>query len=201
MNPIGLYEPGGSVLHRLGIGWKLSGLLVLAVVVFALPSPIWLGAVAGVVVLGYAVARIPVRRCVQAARALVPLVVVMFGLQWLLLGLDSAAVTCLRIFATLAAANLFTLATRVDDVVGAVERWLGPLRRFGLRPDRVGLLVGLTMQAVAGLSRIAVEVRDAQRARGAGRSVPAFVVPFLVRTLRYADELGEALAARGVGDR
>lgn len=201
MNPIGLYEPGSSVLHRLGVGWKLAGLLVLAAVVFAVSAPSWLGVAAGVAVLGYVVARIPVRRCAQATKALVSLVAVMFGLQWLLLGIDSAVVTCLRIFATLAAANLFTLTTRVDDVVGAVERGLGPLRRFGLRPDRVGLLVGLTMQAVTGLSRIAGEVRDAQRARGAGRSVPAFVVPFLVRTLRYADELGEALAARGVGDR
>jgi biotin transport system permease protein len=201
VNPLGLYEPGTSVLHRIGVGWKLAGLLVLAAFAFAVSAPIWLGAVAGLAVLGYAVARIPARRCLQAARALVLLVAAMFGLQWLLLGLDSAVVTSLRIFATLAAANLFTLTTRVDDVVTAVERRLGPLRRFGVRPDRVGLLVGLTMQAMAGLARIAAEVRDAQRARGAGRSLPAFVVPFLVRTLRYADELGEALAARGVGDR
>jgi biotin transport system permease protein len=32
------------------------------------------------------------------------------------------------------------------------------------------------------------------------RSVVAFAVPFLVRTLKHADELGEALAARGVAD-
>ncbi len=56
------------------------------------------------------------------------------------------------------------------------------------------------LQAVAALSTIATQVREAQRARNAERSISAFAVPFLVRTLRHSDELGEALAARGVGD-
>lgn len=201
MNPLGLYEPGDSPLHRAGVGWKLVGMLTLAVVVLVMTSPAWLGGICAAVVLAYAVARIPPRRCGQAARAVLPLVTVMFLLQWWLLGLDGAMVVCLRIFAMVAAANLFTLTTRVDAVIETIEHRLAPLRRFGVRPDRVGLMVGLTLQAVTNLSGIAAEVRDAARARGASRSVTAFAVPFLVRTVRYADRLGEALAARGVGDR
>ena len=53
---------------------------------------------------------------------------------------------------------------------------------------------------MAALSTIAADVREAAKARDAQRSVTAFAVPFLVRTLRHADELGEALAARGEGD-
>ena len=34
MNPLGLYEPGSSALHRLGAGWKFAGLLVFAVLAF-----------------------------------------------------------------------------------------------------------------------------------------------------------------------
>ncbi|MFC4944613.1 energy-coupling factor transporter transmembrane component T family protein [Pseudonocardia sp. GCM10023141] len=201
MNPLGLYEPGTSVVHRIGVGWKIVALLLLAAATFAVVSPLWLAGMCGGVVVAYAVARVPLRRCGQAVRTIGPLVVVMFLLQWWLIGRDSAVVVCLRIFVALAAANLFTLTTRIDDIVTTIEHRLGPLCRFGVRPDRVGLMVGLTVQAVAGLSRVAGEVRDAQRARGASRSVVAFAVPFLVRTLRYADELGEALAARGVGDR
>ncbi|MEU6645005.1 energy-coupling factor transporter transmembrane protein EcfT [Saccharomonospora sp. NPDC046836] len=201
MTPLGLYEPGTSVLHRIPAGAKFLGVLVLASAVLVLDSPVALGALCGAVVLGYVLARIPGRRCWQIARTLLLLVGFVFALQWWLLGLPAAAVVCLRLVAALAAANLFTLTTRVDDVVSAVERALRPLRRFGVRPDRIGLLVGLTLQAVAALSVIAGEVREAARARGADRSVTAFAVPFLVRTLRHADELGEALAARGAGDR
>jgi biotin transport system permease protein len=125
---------------------------------------------------------------------------VLFALQAWLLSVHDAAVTVLRLVAALGAASLLTFTTRVDAVVAALERGLGPLRRFGVRPARVGLLVGLTLQAVSTLSGIAGSVQEAARARGAERSLVAFAVPFLVRTLTYADELGEALAARGAGD-
>lgn len=200
MNPLGLYEPGTSPLHRVPAGVKFLALLALAVLIFVFAAPTPLGVLAGAVLLGYLVARVSPGRCWRLARFLVPLLAVIFALQWWLLGLDQAIVVTLRLFGALAAANLFTLTTRVDDMVGAVERGLRPLRRFGVRPERAGLLVGLTMQAIAVLSTIAAETREAQRARDADRSVSAFAIPFLVRTLRHADELGEALAARGVGD-
>ncbi|RKT83132.1 biotin transport system permease protein [Saccharopolyspora antimicrobica] len=200
MNPLGLYEPGTSTVHRAPAGWKFLALLVFAVVIFVLNSPLALASSALAVVLAYVLARIPARRCWQISRLLIPLLAVVFLLQWWMLGLDSAAVVCLRLLTALGAANLFTLTTRVDDLVSAVERGLRPTRRLGVRPERIGLLVGLTLQAVAALSTIATQVREAQRARNAERSISAFAVPFLVRTLRHADDLGEALAARGVGD-
>jgi biotin transport system permease protein len=46
--------------------------------------------------------------------------------------------------------------------------------------------------------RRARDVREAQLARGVRRDVRAFAVPYLVMALKHADELGDALAARGV---
>jgi biotin transport system permease protein len=175
-------------------------MLALVTVSVVLRSPIVLGVICVVVALGYPLARIPWDRVWPLLRSVLLLAVVILALQTWLLDVRSAAVTVLRLVAALGVASLFTLTTRIDDVVGAIERALGPLRRFGVRPDRVGLLVGLTLQAVSTLSGIAASVREAARARGAERSVVAFAVPFLVRTLKHADELGEALAARGAGD-
>lgn len=196
----GWYEPGTTPLHRVPAGAKLAALLLLAVLVFLLDSPQALGGVCAAVLLGYASARVSLRRCLRLARTLTPVVVFVFAIQGLLLGPASALVVCLRLVAALAAAELFTATTRIDDIVSAVESALRPLRRFGVRPDRVGLAVGLTLQAVAVLSKIAAEVRHAAVARNAGFSPRAFVVPFLVRTLRHSDDLGRALAARGEGD-
>ena len=47
---------------------------------------------------------------------------------------------------------------------------------------------------------LAEQVRDAQRARGLSASPRAFAVPLVVRSLRHADALGDALVARGVDD-
>lgn len=195
------YEPGSSPLHRTPAGPKFLALLVLAALVLVLSSPLWLGGLGTLVAAGYAVARVPARRCLFLLRSLTVLVVFVFALQWWLLGAASALLICLRIVCALGAAHLFTLTTRVDDVVSAIERGAHPLRRFGVRPERLGLLVGLTLQAIAVLSSTAAQVREAAKARGAERSPTAFAVPFLVRTIRHADELGEALAARGESDR
>jgi biotin transport system permease protein len=146
------------------------------------------------------VARIPWRRVAPLLRTLALLLVLIGLVQWWLLGPERALVIALRLVAAIGVATLFTLTTRVDDLVGAVERGLGPLRRFGVDPEQLGLLVGLTIQSVGTLSGIAGQVRAAARARGAGGSVTAFAVPFMIRTLRHADALGEALAARGWGD-
>jgi len=200
MNPLGLYAPGTSPLHRTPAGPKLLGLMVFVTVVVILGTVPWLAGACGVAALGYLVARPPWTRVWQVLRLLIVLAVLVGGLQLWLVGLEPALVTVLRLVAALAAANLFTLTTRIDAVVAAVEHGLGPLRRFGVRPEQLGLLVGLTVQAVGTLAAIAGSVREAAVARGAGRSPTAFAVPFVVRTLRHADELGEALAARGIGD-
>jgi biotin transport system permease protein len=200
MTTFGLYESGTSPLHRLPAGAKFLATLAISILTFVLRAPAWLGVTALAVALAYAVGRIPLRRCWRTARTLVPLTLFVFLFQWWLQGLDDAVPVSLRLLTTLACAQLFTLTTRVDDLISAVERTLRPARRLGVRPERVGLLVGLTLQAIAALSVIAGEVREAQRAREATRSLQAFAVPFLVRTLRHADELGEALAARGLDD-
>lgn len=200
MTPLGLYSPGTSLLHRAPAGVKLLALLVLVTAVMLVGSPAWLGGACAFVAVGYAIARIPLPRIGQLLRTLLLLAVLVGALQIWLLGWQPALVTVLRLAAALAAAGLFTLTTRIDAVVATVERALAPLRRLGVRPDRLGLLVGLTVQAVTTLAEIAGSVREAARARGAERSPTAFAVPFVIRTLRHADELGEALTARGIAD-
>jgi len=77
---------------------------------------------------------------------------------------------------------------------------LRPLRRAGVDPERVALVLALAVRTVPVLVGIGGEVQQARAARGAERSVRAFAVPFVIRSLRHADRLGEALEARGVDD-
>ena len=74
------------------------------------------------------------------------------------------------------------------------------LTRIGLDPERIGLLIALSIRAVPVVAGLATEVRDAQRARGLETDLRAFAVPLIIRSLRHADTVAEALVARGVED-
>jgi len=93
-----------------------------------------------------------------------------------------------------------TLTTRTSELVDALVGACRPLRALRVDPERVGLMVALGIRCVPVVIGLAEEVRDAQRARGLVASPRAFAVPLIVRSLRHADTLGEALVARGLDD-
>ena len=200
MSTIGLYLPGTSVLHRAPAGAKLVA-LVLAGAASVFLDEVWQLVVAlGVVTVGYGVAGIPLRTAVAQLRPLVWVAGVAAVFHVLVNGWERAVVVLGVIALLVLLAALVTLTTRTTDLVDALLAACRPLRRVGVDPERVGLLLALGIRCVPVVVGLAEQVREAQRARGLGASPRAFVVPLIVRSLRHADALGEALVARGVED-
>ncbi len=193
-----LYRPGDGPWHRMPAGRKTVLLLVLVLAVSLLP-PVWPTAVAAsaLCVACYATPGVGVRELGRQIWALRWLVLVAFGIPCLFLGVEAAAVGMVRIVAAVALAGLLSLTTPVAVLLDVVERALRPLHRVGVDAARTALLLVVALGTVPTLARLAREVRSAQHARGA-RGIRVFVVPFLVLALRHADDLGDALTARGV---
>ncbi|WP_280294043.1 energy-coupling factor transporter transmembrane component T family protein [Nocardia abscessus] len=198
---IGLYRPGNSLLHRIPAGAKLVLLLVsiVAGTVFV-RTPVQVLVAATAVAGLFAAAGIPWRVALAQLRPLVWMVLLIAAFQVLITSPARAAVVCGVLVVSVALAALFTLTTRVTDMLDAVTRWLGPLRRVGVDPERIGLLLALAIRCVPLLAGIVHDVAEARRARGLEWSMTALVTPVLVRALRTADAMGDALAARGVDD-
>ncbi|WP_280315486.1 energy-coupling factor transporter transmembrane component T family protein [Nocardia abscessus] len=198
---IGLYRPGNSLLHRIPAGAKLVLLLVsiVAGTVFV-RTPVQVLVAATAVAGLFAAAGIPWRVALAQLRPLVWMVLLIAAFQVLITSPARAAVVCGVLVLSVALAALFTLTTRVTDMLDAVTRWLGPLRRVGVDPERIGLLLALAIRCVPLLAGIVHDVAEARRARGLEWSMTALVTPVLVRALRTADAMGDALAARGVDD-
>lgn len=199
MTPAGLYHPGTTMLHRLPAGVKLAGLAAGITVVLLLDRR-WLPAAGGGIGILYAAARIPPRLALAQVRPLLWFAVFLLVLQALLTDWQRAVSVVLTLVLGVALAGLVTLTTRVSAMLDVVEALLGPLGRFGVRPDRVGLVLALAVRGVPVIAGIAGTVRDAHRARGSTVAPWAVLVPVVVRVLRHADSLGDALAARGVND-
>jgi biotin transport system permease protein len=197
---IGLYVPGTSVVHRARPGLKLLALPAFLTWLAVWRSPAVVAG--GFVLLGLVavLSRVGARKVLAQVRPTVPVVAVVAVAQVWLADARTAVVVAGSLLLAVAAAGLVTLTTRTQDLLDAVVTGLRPLRRVGVDPDRVGLLLALTIRSVPVLVGLAAEVRDARRARGAERSARAFAVPLVIRAVRHADRLGEALAARGVDD-
>lgn len=199
MTAAGIYHAGTSVLHLLPAGAKLAGLAGGITVLLLLDDLRWLAVAALGVISLYAAARIPLRMASAQLRPLLWFGLVLLVVQLLLTDWRHALVVVLTLVLSVALAGLVTLTTRVSAMLDVVETLLRPLRRV-IRPDRVGLVLALTVRAVPVIAAIAATVRDAYRARGVTGRPWAVLVPVIVRVLRHADALGDALAARGIDD-
>lgn len=194
------YRPGTSLLHRSGPGAKMLGLLVFSTVLVVWQSPftVLLGCVlvAGL----YGVAGFGVRTLWEQVWPLRWFVLFLLPFQWWTAGWQMAVVVVGTLVVVVVGAALLTLTTRVTDLLDLIGRLLEPARAIGVDPDRVALLLALTVRAIPVIAATLFEARDARRARGLERSTRALVTPIVVRTIRHADRVGEALAARGVDD-
>lgn len=199
-----LYRPGAGWLHRMPAGPKLLLVMSVVLAVSLLPAN-WgsAGAATAVAVLGYAGAGLGpglhgIRELGRQVIAVRWVIAIMIASQLVFLGPEPAVANAARVTAAIVLAALLALTTRVTALLDAIERGLHPLDRLGLDSRRIALLLTVTISTVPVLGRRAGEVRDAQRARGARNNPRTFVVPFLIVALKHADELGDALTARGV---
>jgi len=200
MSQIGLYRPGTTVVHRAPAGLKLTVLVVCGIGSVFLDRWWQVGVALLAVTGGYLLSGLTPRAMARQVRPLVWLLLVVGAFHVLLDGWERAVVVVGVIVGLVLLAALVTLTTRTADLVDTVVRLIAPLRRLGADPERAGLLLALSIRSVPVVVGLAHEVRDAQRARGLTSSPRAYAVPLLVRSLRHADRLGEALVARGADD-
>lgn len=200
MNPLGLYVPGSSPVHRLPAGLKLVAMVLAGAGSILLSRPWQVLVALAVVLLLYALARLSPAVAGRQMRPLLWIGLLTFGFHLVVNGWQRAVVVVGVLAVLVVLAALVTLTTRTTDLVDAVVAGCRPLRVLRIDPERVGLLIALGVRCVPVVVGLAEQVREAQVARGLGASPRAFAVPLLVRSLRHADALGEALMARGLED-
>ncbi|SDM16779.1 energy-coupling factor transporter transmembrane component T family protein [Allokutzneria albata] len=197
---LSLYRPGTSALHRLPVGVKLVVLLLSGIGLFFVANPFVLGGFLLVVVGLWCLAGIPPVELLRQLRPLLLVLVLLGVAQVVLLGWASAFAVLLRLITLVLLATLVTMTSRTEDMISALERAASPLRVVGLRPHRIAFVLSLTLRFIPLIKEKADEIRAAQRARGVERSSLALLLPLLVKVLRMADHIAEALDARGLDD-
>ncbi|MEG3135864.1 energy-coupling factor transporter transmembrane protein EcfT [Rouxiella sp. T17] len=190
------YIPGHSFIHKTPPGLKLVIMAVLGTLLFVYPNTIFAAITLAVVVVLYPLARISFKVMLAQLKPIFIILVLLFAVQWLMVGWQSGLLVVLRLCALMLVASLITLTTRSSDMIDALERRLTWLYYLGINPAKISLALSLALRFIPVLAAITQEVREAQKARGLNNSVIAVAIPVIVRTLKMADSIAAALEAR-----
>ena len=193
-----LYLQGNTWLHRAPAGLKLAVLAVGSTALMWVHSPSLLLVACVLVCLSVRWAGASLQQVWQQLRPLVWLLFVLGGLSVWSQGLWQALEMILRLLTLVLAALVVSMTTPLTQMMQVVALLLKPFQRLGwVDADKVALGFGLTMRLIPELGVQWQEIREAQLARGLMPSPLTMGVPMLLRTLRRADEIAEAIDARG----
>jgi biotin transport system permease protein len=193
-----LYVPGDGPLHRLPAAAKLVALLLAGAGLFAVHRLDSLGAVLAVAARLVAASGAGAGAVWRHVRGVLAILAVVGAFTWYFDGWMRAAEVLLRVSALIALALAVTLTTRTSDLIRVCEQALHPFEKLGwIDAGRVALALALTLRFIPEIWRNYQDIREAQAARGLSRNALALTVPLLVRTLKRADEVADAIDARG----
>ena len=194
---LSLYVPGHSPVHRIPAGAKLLALAAGSSALFVFPGiPVHALELLAVLAL-FEVARLPWREVFDQMRPALVFLVPIFFFHVLVTDWTLGLETVLRILVLLLLAVIVTLTTRLSDMIDVLERGMLPLRFAGINPAKAGMMLSMVIRLIPLMMREAGEILEAQRARGLDRNAIALLVPLLIKALKMADDLSDAMDARG----
>ncbi|MEQ8391738.1 MAG: energy-coupling factor transporter transmembrane protein EcfT [Thalassospira sp.] len=192
----GLYIDGTSPLHRATAGVKILAMIALGTGVFLIPDWPVVTAVLATVILLYPLSGFGVTLVWYQIKPILWLLVIFFAVQLWIHDWQAGLLVITRIAAIVMFASLVTLTTKTSDMLVSLERAMIPLKPIGVNPEKVSLAISMVLRFIPVIATVASEIRDAQRARGLDKSILAMIVPLIIRTLKMADDVADAIDAR-----
>ena len=195
---ISLSSPVRTRAHGWPAGAKLLALCIASVVLFAVPDLTFQLAAAVATLLLYALpGQVFLRYGLGRIWPLWPFVVVLLVWHVITGALLEGAVIALRMVTAVALANLVTMTTSLEAMMGVVRRLLRPFVRLGLNLRAIELAAAMVIRFTPILADKGAALALAWRARARRRAGWRVIVPFLVVALDDADHVADALRARG----
>jgi biotin transport system permease protein len=184
-------------LHRVPTGAKLALLAAASLAVLPIADPLALLAALGFTLLIYAsLGRQAVSR-LAVLQPLLPFLILIGALQAWFESWPAAVASTTRILLMILVASLVTLTTTMQAMAESLLPLMRPLRLAGINPRAPALAIALVIRFVPVLLASWQEREEAWRARTGRRASIRLIPAFVAETLRMADQIAEALDARG----
>lgn len=184
--------------HRLPAGRKFAALFGASLAIaLARSLPVQGAILMAAVALYLSCGPIFARAGLRALRGLAVIAALIGAWHWLMGAPETAALIVLRLLSAVALANFVTMTTRLEEITALVDRALAALRTPAVLRRRLALAIALTIRFVPVLSEKATRLTEAWRARSPRRASFRIVLPMAIMAIDDAEQVAEALRARG----
>ena len=195
---ISLTSPVETKAHHWSAGLKLAALCLSTLVLFSIDSLVIKSAFLAFVITLYALpGPIFMRYGLLKLRILWPFILIVFLWHLWIQELLQGSAIIIRMICAVALANLVTMTTKLSDMIDVVHFLTQPLQRFGLNPRILELSIALVIRMTPVLLNKGENLGMAWKARSTRRSGWKIILPFTLIALDDADQVAEALRARG----
>ena len=195
---LALHSPHKTIFHRWPTELKLAFLLATTTLLFLIDSVLILSVLTS---LPFAAAasqgRMFFKYMLKLLWPLWPFVAIILLWHSFTWQVDSGLRILLRMVAAVGFANLVTITTPMDNMIKVIFASLAPLRRFGLRSERIAFAIGLFVRFTPVLIEKSAILAQAYRARTSKYGNWRIVLPLALIAMDDADHIAEAIRARG----
>jgi len=221
---LGQYRSGDTILHRLDPRVKICAVMALSLLIFA-ATPAGIALISLFLVVLIRTARLTLAQTAAALKPVAVFMAVIFLMHLFTTegrplfafsrlpitmtreGLAQGAYVTWQFAGLVIGAAILTMTTLPTDLVSGIERLLRPLSRVGIPSQEIAVMTAMAFRFMPMLLEEYERLRAAQMARGADfstggvalrvRAVRLITVPLLLSAFRRADELAQAMEARG----
>lgn len=199
---LSLTSPVETRFHRVPAAAKLAALSAATFGLFLTDDPrVMIAALAGTGALYASGGRLFIAGGLRALRPLAFFVaVVLLWHGWAGEPMQGLVIS-LRMGVAVGLANLVTMTTRLEDMTDVVIWLARPLRRLGLSPEVLGFAIALVIRFTPVLLDKGRKLAEAWRARSPRRANWRIALPLALLAIDDAEQVAEALRARGGLDR
>ncbi|MBQ7875470.1 MAG: energy-coupling factor transporter transmembrane protein EcfT [Oscillospiraceae bacterium] len=218
----GQYFPGDSVIHKLDPRMKLILVIAYIIMLFVADGLLPLLVGAGMVVLFYALSKLPWKLIIKCIKPILPIVIFTAVLniffvegdpifEWGFIsisgkGVLTAVLMCIRIICLIAGSSLLTYTTTPIALTDGLERLMKPLQKIKVPVHELSMMMTIALRFIPTLIDETQKIMSAQKARGAdmesgniiqrAKALIPILIPLFVSAFRRADELALAMECR-----
>lgn len=220
---IGQYYPADSILHKLDPRVKLFATLVYILTIF-LAKTVWQYALITLVVIAVIrLSKVPFRFMVKGIKPIMFVIIFAFLMNifftrgtpifsiWRISiareGIELAFLMATRLILLIIGTSLLTLTSSPIRLTDGLEKAFSPLKKIGFPAHELAMMMTIALRFIPTLLEETDKIMKAQQARGAdfesgnifkrAKSLIPLLVPLFIAAFKRADELANAMEARG----